>query len=281
MVTGKSLLLNKLSTTSWMVRPEFLVTMQNILQLKFVDNLNLKELFGVEIDPEAVASKYADIPINRSGSKLLIEIEGTLIPKGSWMDTFCGFVGMQQLSSILKDAKEDSYIDHVILSWDCPGGSAQGTPELAKTVKELSNSKRVTSLVTGNMCSAAYFIGSAADEIYSTSLINDVGSIGVVALHVDQSEYDKSKGLKYTYLSAGKYKTMGNPHESLNPESFGELMSGINYSYEIFKKAVQEYRGFTDEEIEQVAEGRVFAAGQAIQNKLIDGVASLEEILTW
>jgi ClpP class serine protease len=127
------------------------------------------------------------------------------------------------------------------------------------------------------MCSAAYFVGSACDEIYSESMINDVGSIGVVALHMSQQGLDNAMGLKYTYLTAGKYKAMGNQHEDLNDESKAELMRSINYSYKIFTESVQKYRPQLN--ISEVAEGRVFKTGEAVDNKLIDGLCSLADIL--
>lgn len=270
MVIGKSSLLSRLSTTQWMVKPEFLYTMQNILELKLADNLpNIKMLSEEEDDSEESFSYQV-------GSKLVMNINGVLMSKASGLDAMCGMVGMNMIHDTLDSMHG---VDHLILNWDCPGGDAQGTPQLANRVHGLRDSMRITSLISGQMCSAAYYIGSAGDEIYSDSLINDVGCIGVVALHCDQSRRDEANGLKFTYLSAGEFKTTGNRHEPLTDNSKAELLRGINYSHEVFKADLKKFRPQLN--IEEVANGRVWKTGQAVDNKLIDGFASLNDILEW
>jgi capsid assembly protease len=270
-----SLLLQRISSSPWMVRPEFMNVLQNVVDLKFskeqLDNLSLA--FRPKVDEEEKETPFYEV----YGNKLLINVEGTLMKKASYLDAMCGMIGMDKISTLLREADADESIEQIVFNWDCPGGTAQGTPELANQVFSMRKSKRLTSFISGQMCSAAYFIGSACDEIYSESMINDVGSIGVVALHVSRQEYDKDMGLKYTYLTAGKYKAMGNPHEDLNDESKAELMRSINYSYKIFTDAVQKYRPQLN--ISEVAEGRVFKTGEAVDNKLIDGLCSLADIL--
>lgn len=279
MVTG-SHLLERLSTSVWYVRPEFLQTMQNILELKFVDNLKvdqIKELLRVDEKNEEL---QANTPYNVVGRKMIIDIKGTLVNEASWLDACCGFVGMDKISTLLSAAEDDPKIDHVILRWSSPGGTAIGCEALSNQVYALRNKKRVTSLAAEQMCSAAYFIGSAADEVYAEDPVSHIGSIGSLLLHVDQSKMDSDRGLKFTYISAGKYKTLGNPHEPLNPEAYSELQNSINYCYEVFLKAVQRNRGISAEEAASMAEGRVYNAGQA-PKIMLDGITSLNDILSW
>lgn len=270
-----SLLLQRISSSPWMVRPEFMTVLQNVVDLKF--SKDQIETMSKSLINDQESEDEDDPFYEVHGNKLIINIEGTLMKKASYMDAMCGMIGMNKISTLLREAEQDESLEHIIFNWDCPGGTAQGTPELANQVYSLRQSKRLTSFISGQMCSAAYFIGSACDEIYSESLINDVGSIGVVALHVSQAERDKDIGLKYTYLTAGKYKAMGNSHEDLNDESKSELMRSINYSYKIFTDSVKKYRPQLN--IAEVAEGRVFKTGEAVDNKLIDGFATLADIL--
>lgn len=277
-----SSLLHRLSSQVWYVRPEFLQTMQNVLELKFLNNLktsDIKELLAAR-GTCASSPKYdTALPYNVVGNKLIVKVEGMLMQSVSEMDAMCGgFAAMPELSALLSEVKLDSAIDHVVMLWDSPGGSAAGCSSLAKQVYDLRSTKRVTSLVTGSLCSAAYFIGSAADEIYSTDELNAIGSIGAVAMHVNQSAKDKANGLEFTLIHAGEYKTLGDPHKALSASDTKELQKSIDHCYKVFTEAVMLHRNIESSMLSSIAEGRVFHAGNAPKG-LIDGLASLEDIL--
>lgn len=71
---------------------------------------------------------------------------------------------------------------------------------------------------SGMAASAAYYLASQADEIV-VSNSSGAGSVGVYVAHIDASEYEKNIGIKTTLISAGKYKTEGNPFEPLTEEA--------------------------------------------------------------
>jgi signal peptide peptidase SppA len=231
---------------------------------------------------DAVISNVADNPqslVTKVGSKAILNMEGTLVHKAGFLDAMCGIVGMDTLGNEFNKLVADMSIDHIILNWNSPGGSAIGTPELAELVYSARDKKRITSYIFGSMCSAAFFIGSAAHEIYSSSSLNSVGSIGVVTMHIDQSVADHAEGLSYTYIYAGKHKIEGNPHEKLSPEALANIQNKLDYSYGIFLDSVAKCRGVTSEEMSKYAEGQVFNAGQVVGTPLLDGITTLDEIL--
>ena len=273
MVTG-SYLLNAMSEETWFILPSILKSYEKVFNSKYID----KDRFDAIIDKSK--DNIADNPLLEIiGNKAVINMEGTLVRKAGFLDAMCGISGMDSLTNLFNQVIDDDEIEHVILNWDSPGGSAVGTPEFAEIVYAARDKKRITSCISGCMCSAAYFIGSAAHEIYATSQINDVGSIGVVMMHVDQSQADAESGLKYTYIHAGKHKVDGNPHEALSPEVLAGLQDKLNYTYGIFIDSVAKYRGVTTDMISEYAEGKVFKAGQVVGTPLLDGIATLNEIL--
>lgn len=284
MVTGSihspNHLLSQLANNTWLIRPDRFMLMQNMLQLKLTDE-QMEKLLSLNRDPGAVYGRYQAIPHQQIGNKLVVDLNGTFIPNGSWFASWFDMIGYDGVQNLVHDVTDDPSIDHVIFKINSPGGTAIGCWETAAKLNELRAVKRVTTLCTGNLYSAAYLLGSCADEIYSTSKVNDVGSIGVVATHMDQSRLDEQMGIKITYIAAGKYKTLGNPHEPLSEDSKTELMRGIELTYNEFKSTVQLNRNFKEEKIGEVADGRVFAASEAVENGLIDGIESLENILSW
>lgn len=271
MATG-SFLLNSLSEETWYILPSVLKTYEKVFNDKFISKTHFEAI--AELD------NIADNPlVQKIGSKAIINMGGTLVRKAGFLDAMCGINGMDVLSQAFVSAMQDTDVDHVILNWDSPGGSAMGTPEFANLVYSLRGTKRITSFVSGSMCSAAYFIGAAADEIYASSQINQIGSIGVVTMHIDQSQMDKEEGIKYTYIYAGKHKIDGNPHEPLAPEALSRIQESLNYAYGIFLDSVSQFRGADKEEISKYAEGQVFNAGQLMGTPMIDGIATFDEIL--
>jgi capsid assembly protease len=269
-------LLNYLSTESWMILPSVLQSYEKVLTDKFLDGKNFSKLASTISEQ---FSSEVDDGVYTIGSKAVINLEGTLLRKAGYLDAMCGVKGMNILSQSFSNIADDPRVDHIIMCIDSPGGSAIGTPEFAELVYNSRTKKRITALVTGQMCSGAFFIGSAAHEIYSTSSINDIGSIGVVMCHVDQSAQDSADGLKFSYVYAGKHKINGEPHSALSPEARAEFQSSVDYTYSIFKEAISKYRGVSLEEVEKFADGKVFAAGQVIGTVLLDGITTLDEVL--
>jgi signal peptide peptidase SppA len=269
-----SYLLNNLCSETWFIKPETLKMYEQVFNSKYIDNEKMQTIIG-EYDKQEQKNSLLDV----HGSKAILNIEGTLLRKAGFLDALCGVIGMNELQLAAYEALTDNSIDHLILNFDTPGGSALGTPEFAEMIYSMRSSKRITSLVSGQMCSAGIFIGAAAHEIYSTSPINDIGSIGVVAMHVDQSKADAEEGLKYTYIYSGKHKIDGNPHEALTPQALADIQNKLDYSYGVFLDSVAKYRGITSDELSKFAEGQVFKAGQLMNSPLLDGMSTLDEIL--
>lgn len=272
MVTG-SYLLTALCEETWFVLPSVLKTYERVFNGKFIDKQHFESVVN------NVAGNPQEKIVTKLGSKAILSVEGTLVRKAGYLDAMCGINGMDSLSNEFSKLVSDQSIDHIILNWDSPGGTVTGTPEFAEVIYNSRNAKRITSFISGSMCSAAFFIGSAAHEIYSSSKFNSVGSIGVVTMHVDQSASDDAQGLNYTYIYAGKHKIEGNPHEKLSPEALANIQNKLDYTYGIFLDSVSNYRGAKTEDMNKFAEGQVFNAGQVVGTPLLDGIVTLNEIL--
>ena len=96
--------------------------------------------------------------------------------------------------------------------------------------------------------SAAYAIASAASRIF-VNRTGAVGSIGVYALHVDQSAFDKALGAKYNYVFAGERKVDGNPHEPLSERAEADIQDEVDREYGIFTDTVARNRKAGKKEI--------------------------------
>lgn len=171
-----------------------------------------------------------------------IAIEGTLVKRSSGLDALSGLTSYESLRSDIGAAMADADVQGICFDVDSPGGEASGCADLADYIYGLRGTKPMYAVCNDSMCSAAYWLSSSADRIYTTR-DGMVGSIGVYMLHVDASAADAAEGLKYTYIQAGARKTDGNPHEPLSDAAEGKLQVEVDRVRDMFISSVARNRG--------------------------------------
>jgi signal peptide peptidase SppA len=170
-------------------------------------------------------------------------------------------------------------VSAVVIDVDSPGGMTDLLPELAADMRDARGTKPVLAVADTMMASAAYWIGAQADEVAVTPS-GLAGSIGVFATHQDLSEAHASAGVKTTLVSAGKYKTEGNPFEPLGDEARAHLQELVDDAYRQFTADVAKGRRVTVDTVRGgFGEGRVLPAGAAVKAGLADRVATLEQTI--
>jgi ClpP class serine protease len=127
--------------------------------------------------------------------------------------------------------------------------------------------------------SAAYWLGSAAEELY-VAPSGGVGSIGVVAVHEDRSGALAQRGIKPTYITSSKYKAEGNPTQPLDKEAKAEFQREVDGYHGMFIEAVAASRGVDSAEVEaDYGQGRTVRAKDALERGMVDGVHTLDSAL--
>jgi signal peptide peptidase SppA len=174
----------------------------------------------------------------------------------------------------------DTNVSAIVIDCDSPGGNVQGTPELAKRIFDArGKGKKIIAVCNGTMASAAFWICSAADEVVCTPS-GEVGSIGVFMVHLDESGLNEQLGLSYTMISAGEFKTEGNPFQPLSEAARAHFQQGVDEMYDMFVRAVATHREVSTKVVlKDYGQGRVLSATQAKAAGMIDRIATLEETL--
>lgn len=188
---------------------------------------------------------------------------------------------MQPMSSSLLDygtirrwyqqAMQDPNVSEIVAMVDSPGGDATGCLELASYIASLRGTKPMTALVCGSAASAAYALASAHDRIVMTPS-GYAGSVGVVAVHADESGANEQAGIRYTYIYAGAHKVDFNPDSPLSDDARAELQADINQSYAEFVALVARNRGLTPQAV-QSTEARLYLGRAAVSAGLVDEIA--------
>jgi signal peptide peptidase SppA len=210
----------------------------------------------------------------------VIPVLGVVAQRMNLFSAISGGTSTQALAKDFADAMARPEVNSVLLVIDSPGGEVNGTQEFTNDVFAARGVKPIVALCEGVMASAAYWIGSAADEIYISSETVQVGSIGVVAAHTDTSRAEQMRGVKVTEVAAGKYKRILSGHEPLTAEGRDILQADVDYIYSVFVNDVARNRARSvDKVLAEMAEGRLFLGRQAISAGLADGIATTRELI--
>lgn len=263
-------------TAPWAIEPAKLLEIQAIYAT---------HLRGDKIDISAVEAKLGrplanePAPYQVQDGVAIIALDGVIAKRANLFMQISGGTSSELIGRDFKTALADPDVHSIILAIDSPGGTVDGTIALADLVA--ASSKPVIALASGTMASAAYWIGSAANAVYITDATTVVGSIGVVATHTDVSKSQAAQGIKTTEIAAGKYKRIASSYEPLSKEGRQTIQDQVDYTYALFVDAVAKQRGTsTDKVLSDMADGRIFIGQQAIDAGLVDGVSTLDALVT-
>lgn len=236
------------------------------------------------IEPNAAVTlmaRYAQVSEEKDYAVLdgiaVIPVQGTLLKKDSFMSAWSGCSSYEQIQRQVARAVDDAGVRAILLDIDSPGGETTGCFELADYIYSIRGVKPVYAAANDIALSAAYAIASSASRVFVTRT-GAVGSIGVYALHVDQSEFDKDLGAKYTFIFAGEKKTDGNPHEPLSDRARADTQDEVDREYGIFVETVARNRKASQEAIMATQAGLLWAEN-AIP-LLADDVGTIEDAIS-
>ena len=188
-----------------------------------------------------------------------------------------GGTSTQAISQALRQANADETVTSIILDIDSPGGSVYGVAELAAEIR--GSAKPVTAVANSLAASAAYWLGTAAAEFYVTPG-GEVGSIGVWMAHEDWSKALADAGVSTTLISAGKFKTEGNPYGPLDTDAQAFMQSRVDDYYGAFTRDVAKGRNVSVDQVRGgMGQGRVLGASQAKAEGMIDGVMTFDQVV--
>jgi signal peptide peptidase SppA len=173
---------------------------------------------------------------------------------------------------------QSSAISTILIAIDSPGGTLPGVPELADTIHRAGKVKKIVAVASPLAASAAYWIASAATELYAVPSA-EVGSVGVYLVHVCLEELLKKEGVDVSLISSSPEKVEGNPFRALTQEGKDYLQSQVNKVSDDFVSALSLYRGVSVEHVRKTfGGGRLVDANEALKNRMIDFVATPEKI---
>ncbi|WMT85176.1 S49 family peptidase [Wolbachia endosymbiont of Listronotus oregonensis] len=207
----------------------------------------------------------------------VIPIHGILTKNSEAFDDVLGMTSYEKIRKEIEEALIDEEVEIIILDIDSPGGEVNGLFDLADFIYEARALKKIIAIANDDAYSAAYAIASSAEKVF-VSRTSGVGSIGVIASHIDQSGFDEKQGIKYTTVFAGSRKNDLNPHEPITSESLESLQEEVDRLYEMFLQLIARNRNLSTERIKSTEAGLYFGE-RAIEIGLADGITTFSEFI--
>ena len=237
---------------------------------------------GHYLTPEEIRARLGDDPPERAeasqkGAVAVVPLRGVIAHRMGSMDEMSGGTSVERFQVMFRAALNSEGIAAILLDVDSPGGTIPGVMEMAAEVLAARGKKPIIAHANSIMASAAYWLASAADQIVATPS-GLVGSIGVFTVHEDLSKLLEQEGVKVSLISAGKFKTEGNPFEPLTDEGRAFLQGRVDEAYDQFVKAVAKGRSVAPTDVRKgFGEGRALPAKDALAAGLIDKIGTFDE----
>ena len=180
------------------------------------------------------------------------------------------------ITSQLVTFKKDKGIKAIILRINSPGGSVGPTQEIYREVRKTIRSKKVVVSMGEVAASGGYYIAAAANKIVANPG-TITGSIGVIMHFVQFRELLNKIGVNLEILKSGEFKDVGSPHRKLTERDKELINALIGDIQKQFEEGVASGRNMTVEEVQKIADGRVFSGAQAKELGLVDVLGNFQD----
>jgi capsid assembly protease len=263
--------------------PQVLANRGSSVDAAWMNSIQEELATRMNVDDDGFSSGRDDEPQSRGrgysmtpGGVAVLPIQGVLVRRpGQMTPDSTPLQSYERIAASIQKAMADSRVKGLLLDVDSPGGESSAVMDLARQVRASTALKPIWAVANDGMFSAAYAIGSAAQRVWVTRT-GGVGSVGVMALHADQSQADAQKGVRYTYIHAGDRKIDGNPHGPLAPEAQSRIQGEVDRLYGMFTNTVAAHRAMTPEAV-KAQQADVFFADHAVTAGLADQVGTAGE----
>lgn len=235
-----------------------------------------KDLNLIEV---ADYSEYASNKLKANYNKNKIAVifaEGDIM----YADGEKGIVGHGAINRSLQKARKDDKIKAIVLRVNSPGGSALASELIWREIELTKKVKPVIVSMGDLAASGGYYIASNAHKIIAEPT-TITGSIGVFGMLPNGKNLADNMGINAEQVVTNKNAVTYSFFEPLNTEQRRFIKEGILDIYDLFSKRVAEGRNLTREQVETIAQGRVWTGADAVKNGLVDELGGLDLALKY
>lgn len=262
---------------------------QDYVRLKLVDGLlytdqvkdEVKKMLKADADDAVNQVSLADmgsVESEKRGDKIAVYYAwGDIVTSPGTGPGSSACIASETVCRDLEELADDDDVKAVVLRVNSGGGSAYASEQIWRSVTRLKAKKPVVVSMGGYAASGGYYISCAANYIYAepTTL---TGSIGIFGMFPDASGLLTDKlGIKFDEVKTNRHAAFGTMSRPFNADEMRLLNAYIGRGYSLFRKRVADGRRMKIDDVEAVAQGRVWLGKDALKIKLVDGMGGLDE----
>lgn len=244
----------------------------------------LKNMVGIDKDDNMPVLGIQDminvkknVPRDKSGNVIAVYYAYGEIDGGSSASTDEG-INSEKVIKDLRKLKDDENVKAVVLRVNSLGGSAYGSEQIWYAVNQLKKEKPVIVSMGDYAASGGYYIACNADTIVAepTTL---TGSIGIFGMMPNAKGLTEKLGVNFDVVKTNPYADFGNLTRPMNDGEKGLMQMYVNKGYELFLTRCSDGRGISMEELDKIAQGRVWTGSTAKELGLVDELGGLDKAL--
>lgn len=188
-------------------------------------------------------------------------------------------IGGDRYASILRDLRLDDQVKAIVLRINSPGGSATASEVIRRELELIRAANKPVIVSMGNYAaSGGYWIATASDRILAEP--NTItGSIGVFGILPNLQQIANQNGITWDVVKTGAYADLGSSARPRSPAELSLYQRNVNQIYQQFLQKVAQSRNLTVEQVNQIAQGRVWSGKDAKGINLIDELGGLQEAI--
>ena len=222
-------------------------------------------------------ARYLERPApSGARSRIALVVASGTIAEGRSRDSMGegAVLGSETLIKALHDACDRASVKAIVLRIDSPGGSAPASDEIWREVERCREEKPVVASMSDLAASGGYYIAVGADSIVARST-TITGSIGVYGGKLNVLGLYRKLGLNVETLSRGAHAEMLSPFKDFSPDEAARFQNSMDTVYRTFVSRVSDGRGLAAEDVETVAQGRVWSGTAAADRALVDEIGGI------
>jgi ClpP class serine protease len=279
-------ILRALTGSPWLIHPDEVATYYSLVQALMQGKPVAETQEQPKIQVMAAAANvvqpyYADFSDTEipKGSTALIPVSGPILKP---VHFYRGWASSQLITQYVKQANANPNISHILFVIDSPGGMVDGTQTAAQAIAA-SEKPTLAFVDDGMAASAAYWLASAADEVWVSQQTDRVGSIGAYRTFMDASKYFEKLGVKVEDVYADQSSEKNQDYREAMKGNYKPMKEKVlNRMVDAFISAVKEYRGNRlNMKAGDPFKGATYMAEEALKIGLIDKVGTIEEALSY
>ncbi len=221
---------------------------------------------------------YIDAKVSAKPSKNKVAVlyaDGEIVD-GSGKSQVAG----DRFMKLVEKLRKDKNVKAVVLRVNSPGGSVSASVKIRTALDSLMKEKPLVASFGDYAASGGYWISSGCQKIYADAT-TVTGSIGVFSLIPDFSKVTKKVGVNVESVGSNKHSDMMSLMRPFDAAELAYMQASVEDIYELFVNLVATSRGLSVERVDQIAQGRVWAAADALEVGLVDEIGTLQDAISY